>query len=168
MIEKEFYDTMFRICDGKVYRQSITKSKRWKRIDNLKPDSHGYIQVNLRKNGKKKKFKLHRIVYHLYHPEWDIYDTSKDNCVDHIDGIPLNNHIDNLRHVTKQENNFNNHKAKGYYFNKGTGKWMARIHINGKNKFLGYFENEEDARQAYVEAKLIHHVIQNRTTSSSS
>jgi hypothetical protein len=31
---------------------------------------------------------------------------------------------------------------------------MTRITIHNKVKFLGYFDNEEDARQAYVEAKL--------------
>jgi len=166
MIEGEVYDTMFRICDGKVYRL-YKRSNRWKRIDNLKPNGRGYITVTLTKNWKRKSFHLHRIVYHLYHPEWNIMNTSKDNHVDHIDGNPSNNHIENLRAVTQQENCFNDHKAKGYSFNKRAGKWIAQIKLNGKSKHLGYFENEEDARQAYVEAKLIHHVIPDRTTSSS-
>jgi len=168
MIEKEFYGTMFRICDeGKVYRQSITKIKKWKRIDNNKPNSKGYIQVTFKKNGKVKKFQLHRIVYHLYHPSWNIMNTSKNNSIDHIDGIPSNNHIDNLRVVTHQENHFNKTKAKGYYLHKPTGKWLAHIKLNGKLKYLGYFEHEEDARQAYVEAKLIYHVIQDRSSHKS-
>ena len=34
--------------------------------------------------------------------------------------------------------------------------------VKGKNKHLGYFDLEEDARQAYLEAKKIYHTIQIR------
>jgi len=163
MIEGEFYGTRFRLCDdGTVYRLH-KRTKRWNRIDNNEPNSDGYINVGLTKNRKEKRFLLHRILYHLHNPAWNIMNTSRDNCIDHIDGNPSNNHIDNLRVVTNQENNFNRTKAKGYYFNKASGKWKAQIKLNGKIKHIGYFENEEDARQAYVEAKLKLHIIKDRS-----
>ena len=32
--------------------------------------------------------------------------------------------------------------------------------LNGKPLHLGYFKTEEDAKQAYQDAKLIHHIIE--------
>ena len=82
-----------------------------------------------------------------------------DNQIDHIDRNPLNNNIENLRVVTNQENGWNQY-AKGYSFNKENGKYRAQIRVNGKNIYLGYFENEDDARTAYLNAKAIHHIIE--------
>ena len=46
-----------------------------------------------------------------------------------------------------------NRRAKGYSFRKARNKYAACIMRNGKSKFLGYFENAEDAKSAYLEAK---------------
>jgi hypothetical protein len=37
---------------------------------------------------------------------------------------------------------------KGVHFDKATKKWKARIKINGKLKYLGSFDNIEDAKTA--------------------
>lgn len=42
---------------------------------------------------------------------------------------------------------------KGVYFNKRDNKWMARIRINGKLKYIGLFKTELEAHQAYLKAK---------------
>lgn len=39
--------------------------------------------------------------------------------------------------------------AKGYSWSKNRNKWVAFIWLNGKNKHLGYFIDEIDARNAY-------------------
>ena len=41
----------------------------------------------------------------------------------------------------------------GVYFNKRDGKFVARLKINGKQKFLGYFTTPEEAFFAYKLAK---------------
>jgi len=58
--------------------------------------------------------------------------------------------------LTQQQNNCNRN-AKGYYWDKAKKKWRARIKINGKQKSLGYFKKEEDARQSYLKGKEIYH-----------
>jgi hypothetical protein len=61
--------------------------------------------------------------------------------------------------VTPQQNLFNNHKALGYCWHKQKNKWMAQIQLDGRHINLGYFVNEEDARNAYLDAKLKYHKI---------
>jgi hypothetical protein len=106
-----------------------------------------------------KKYRVHRIVYKLYNPEWDIEDGSKDNQIDHKNHNRMDNRIINLRNVTEQENCFNKKATKGYNWHKKTKKWRAQIHLNRKNIYLGLFEKEEDARNAYLDAKKIYHII---------
>jgi len=43
-------------------------------------------------------------------------------------------------------------KWKGVYWNKRDEKWMARIKINKRTKFLGYFKDEDSAALAYDQA----------------
>jgi len=44
-----------------------------------------------------KNYCVHRVIYYLHNQEWNIYDTTKNNAIDHIDGDKHNNSIDNLR-----------------------------------------------------------------------
>lgn len=77
---------------------------------------------------------------------------------DHKDGNGLNNRRSNLRHVTRRQNAQNLRNIKltsqfpGVCGYKRYGKWVARIRINEKRKFLGYFEKELDAAAAYKDA----------------
>lgn len=76
--------------------------------------------------------------------------------VDHINGIKYDNRIENLRVVSKSTNNHNilkkqstSSKYRGVCLEKKTGKFYACIYKNGKQHYLGYFENEEKAAEAY-------------------
>ena len=61
----------------------------------------------------------------------------------------------NLRIVTPQQNNLNISNVKGYSLE--NGKYRPSISVNYKTIHLGSYDNEEDARQAYLDAKKIHH-----------
>ena len=106
----------------------------------------------------KKQYALSRIVYKAHNKDWDITDSSKNNEVDHININSIDNRIENLRILTHQQNSFNTN-AKGYYWSEERNKWHTKIKINGKIKYLGLFEKEQDARQAYLKAKEIYHKI---------
>jgi len=102
----------------------------------------------------KKLYKAHRLTF--------LYMTGKfpENDTDHINGIRDDNRWINLRPCTKAENNQNKSPYKGssskylgVHWEKQRKKWRADIMINGKQKFLGRFETEEAAYQAYCEAK---------------
>ena len=124
-------------------------------------DVAGYKYIRIY-DGKNRNIKIHRIVFLIHNPSWDINDSSTDNSIDHINGNPLDNRIENLRCVTNQENQFNT-KAKGYSWDKSRNKWQALIKINYKTIHLGSFVNEEDARNAYLIAKAKFHVITPKT-----
>ncbi len=114
----------------------------------------GYYKVVLCKDGKMKTHYVHRLVAQAY------LENYSDNLqVDHINGDRLNNYISNLRMVTSQQNQWNKTKAKGFCWNKNAKKWQAQIKINNKIKYLGYFNTEAEARESYLKAKEIYHII---------
>lgn len=76
--------------------------------------------------------------------------------VDHIDGDPLNNTLENLRICRKQQNEFNQKVRadsstgyKGVSFLKSTGKYRAYINKNRIRYELGVFHTKEEAALAY-------------------
>lgn len=83
--------------------------------------------------------------------------------VDHKDGNGLNNHHDNLRIVTNQQNmqNMKNHvkgscQYKGVYQPKGTNRYEAGIKVNGRTIYLGSFSDPIAAAVAYDAAATIY------------
>lgn len=98
-------------------------------------------------NGKKKNIYMHRV----------IMKTPDHLHVDHIDHNPLNNQKSNLRNCTKHQNNMNSgyHGStsgfKGVSYLKN--RWIfARIKVNQKQIYLGYFKTTTEAAMAYDEA----------------
>ena len=87
----------------------------------------------------------------------DLTDTKI--IIDHIDHDKLNNNIENLRIVSNQQNQFNRKAPKGYYFNKQNQKYRAKIQLDNKSIHIGYYTTEEEAREAYLRAKEVYHVI---------
>lgn len=90
-----------------------------------------------------KKNTAHRVVFFLVHGYWAAQ-------VDHIDGVRKNNTPNNLREATANVNQHNK-VCKGY--TRRGNKYQAQIMVNGAARSLGYFQTEEDARIAYLNAK---------------
>jgi hypothetical protein len=151
---KEFFDYQ----DGELYWK---KSRR----NQIKiGDRAGVVG----KNGYRmisiydKKYYTHRLIFlyhHGYLPEF----------LDHIDCNPLNNDINNLREATKSQNGMSRKKIKyingkpttskykGVHWDKRAKKWMTRIRINKKAKFLGYYDSEIESALAYNQAAIKHY-----------
>jgi len=136
------------------WREYKTKPDDWYKIKitaHISPNYKSYLL-----NINKKQYRLSRIIYKAHNKDWDITDNSKNNHIDHININSIDNRIENLRVLTHQQNQFNRN-AKGYCWSKKNNKWQSQIKINGKQKYLGLFDKEEDAKQSYLKAKEIHH-----------
>jgi hypothetical protein len=66
----------------------------------IKLDTHGYQIVDLYKNGKGERKKVHRLVAQAFIP-----NPQKKKTVNHKDGNPENNCVGNLEWATQKENN---------------------------------------------------------------
>jgi hypothetical protein len=85
--------------------------------------------------------------------------------VDHRNNNSLDNRRANLRLATHAENCYNRPKIRtktssryiGVYFEKSTGKWTAKIRVNGKRLWLGRFNSELEAALAYDAAARKYH-----------
>lgn len=110
----------------------------------------GYPSVQLGRNNNKL---VHRLVATAFCENENGYD-----IVDHIDRHSTNNHYLNLRWTTQSNNNRNRKKNRGssrylgVSYNTSRRKWRATIMINGTTYFLGSFETELEARDAFRQA----------------
>ena len=100
-----------------------------------------------------KRLRAHRVAWAMHYGRWP------DREIDHINGAKNDNRIENLREATRSENSMNigarrNNRSgyKGVVWNKASKKWQAGASINGKNTYLGLFDNIEDAAAAYERA----------------
>ena len=158
LLEKKFKfvdDVLYSFCKKGKYSKT---EKKWYLVK-LSFNKSGYKVFSFKVKGKTKLFRFRRVVYYANNPQWDIYDSSMNNFIDHIDGIKTNNHISNLRNVTNQENQWNRTKAKGYCFDKVSGKYKAQIRLNRKQINIGCYDTPEEAHQAYLNKKAEIHII---------
>ena len=117
--------------------------------------SKKYGKVLKAKGGDKNQYMIVRIdrkVRYQHRVIWAIHYgvDPGDLIIDHVDGDGHNNKIENLRACSQLNNVWNTKTPKGYsYFR---GKYMASIRKDGRKIYLGVYDTEAEARQAYLEA----------------
>jgi hypothetical protein len=145
MTQQDFIDR-FDYRDGKLfYKKSKGCMKQGSEAGTVNPSGHLKTLI------KRKPYLLHRIIFMMHHGYLP-------KMLDHIDGNPANNRVENLRSATWSQNNLNRGKHKrntsgykGVTWVSTAGKYSTRIAIEGKRFFLGYFDNAKDAHKAYCE-----------------
>ena len=102
---------------------------------------------------KGKRIKAHVLSWFLHYGFWPILE------IDHINRIPTDNRVVNLRLATRQQNSANRklghgnlHQFKGMSYEKKRKKWLARIRVNGVLKNLGRYDDIIEAARAYDKA----------------
>jgi hypothetical protein len=134
----------FRLNNGVLERYLPTG--KWRKV-NISPDRSGYKRIRI----NNRQYLLHRILWVLRNNK----DIPNGMEIDHINGIKSNNSLDNLRIVSREENQQNRKchrrgKLLGTTYLKRKKSWQAQINIEGKTKYLGCFKTEQEAHQAYI------------------
>lgn len=108
--------------------------------------TNGYCEVGV--NGK--LHGTHRLIFMMFHGYMP-------KIIDHIDGNPSNNRIENLREATHAENMRNSQRPKnntsgfkGVYFDKRNSNWVAQCWKENKKNHLGSFKDIHDAANAVL------------------
>jgi hypothetical protein len=110
----------------------------------------GYRQIRV--NGR--MMLAHRLAW-LY-----VYGVNPSGEIDHIDGARENNRINNLRDVSRSENQQNRRAAQSNSKSgvigtakSPSGRYVAKIRVGGKKIHRGTFDTPSDAHAAYLSAK---------------
>ena len=147
---QEELQEVFEYIDEKLWRKSFVDTLGHRRprklVENRSNSCDGYCQV---------KFKGRMVRYHVVVFVLLKGDIPAGYVIDHIDGNTINNNISNLRLVTNRQNNQNraihrNGRLVGCFYDKQRRKWRAQIGVNGKRKYLGLFDTEQEAHEAYT------------------
>lgn len=99
--------------------------------------------------------------YYAHRLAWFYVKGTWPDQIDHINGIKSDNRIENLRDVTVQQNNQNKLKAQknsdskvlGVSWHKKAKKWQAHICVYKERKYLGLFDDVNEAHVAYLKEK---------------
>lgn len=102
----------------------------------------------------KKRYFSHNVIWEMLFGE-----IPEGMVIDHIDGNGLNNNPENLRLVTASVNQknrplYSNNKSgvPGVHFDKKSGRWYARVCINGKRETVYSGHSQEEAMKARMAA----------------
>jgi hypothetical protein len=128
--------------------------KAGQRAGSIHPKGYVIISVD------KRLTKAHRLAWLYVHGEMPPAE------LDHINRIPNDNRIANLRladrYINTQNTGLQKNNTSGYRgvtWHKSQQKWRARISIQGKMNELGYFHSKEDAAKRYEEVARVHHSV---------
>ena len=135
-----------------VFKWKVSTARRIKVGDVAgSPKRFGHLQIMV--DGR--FYKAHRLAWLYVHGRWPVEQ------IDHINGMPSDNRITNLREVTCAENQQNQrskpNKLLGVSWHTKSNKWQARILVHGVLKHLGVFVTPKEAHVAYVAAKHEYH-----------
>ncbi len=154
MIDTVYYNDEIR-CFRNGVVERLYYHKYWRIVENTGNNIKGYNLIKI----NEKTIRRHRLIAYCFLGLDDIVGRlDKTNVIDHIDGNKLNNCVSNLRITNSSGNGQNRPNTKGYTFHKRDKKYQAEIKINKKSIHLGYYETEEEARQAYLEGKRKYHL----------
>lgn len=119
--------------------------------------AHGYRLIRL----GRKSFRACRLAWFLVHGQWPAGE------IDHINGIRLDDRIENLRVVDRAGNSQNKRGAQannkscrllGVTWNKQHERWQAKITARKVRHHVGYFSTATEAHAAYMAEKARLHI----------
>ena len=138
------YEGIYEVSDQGRVRTKLGKTtytkrhgvRKWKQryLKNKNPKARE-VRVSLWKDGKEKTWLVHRLVALAFIPKVD-----GKECINHIDGNPKNNKIENLEWCNHTENN--NHA-----FDNGLNKSNQILLVDKKNNTPHFFRSLSKASE---------------------
>jgi len=116
--------------------QGVVRNRKGQVIKGFE-ESKGYLRLNVRGNGTRHEIKLHRLVWVLVYGRFP-------KQIDHINGNPKDNRIENLREVNQSENDMN--RVFSWKPNPSTG-------LPGVYKVKGVYQVKVQDKQLYFRDK---------------
>lgn len=150
-MEQQKIKEIFEYKEGKLYWK-INPSFNVKQGDEAGTTTYeGYRAIRI----NKKQYRVHRLIFCLFNG----FMPSK---VDHIDGNPSNNLIENLREADNCQNGYNRKLTRTNKLGiKGVheynGRYIAQVQVNKKKVYLGTFLDLELAELVAIEARNKYH-----------
>lgn len=143
-LTQEEANRLFEYRDGELYRK-LDRNNRFKAKSKaghfVKSTGYRVIEIS------NVPYPEHSIVYLMHHG-------FIPKMVDHINGCPTDNRIENLRQATATQNAWNAKRSisntsgvKGVSFRKDRNVWVARLRAQAVNIYLGYFKSKDDAEE---------------------
>ena len=148
-MDKELIAQTFEYVNGNLYWKTASKNKQHL-IGKLAGSIHktGYRHITwLGKVNKE-----HRLIFMLHHG----YMPKE---IDHINGNRADNRIENLREVTRSQNQFNKAPqantsgVRNVSWHKKAKAWIVRLTMKNKTVFCQYFKDFELAELVALEAR---------------
>ena len=129
---------LFEYTDGKLLNRVFRGPRALKGSEAGRLNSTtGYRDVAV--DGK--RYQISRLIWQMHNGE-----IPAGMQIDHINRDKLDNRIENLRCCTPQQNEWNKSHC-GVRFE--SGKWRARYSHDNKDKHIGMFDTEDEAKAAY-------------------
>ena len=146
-LTKDLLNEVFDYNGKTLYWKISTRGHRVGQEAGSITSGYYYVKFN------NKLYKAHRLIYLMVHGVLP-------DLIDHIDGNPLNNAIENLRPATKSQNGFNRKLnsnsstgVKGVGWDKQSGKYKARCWVQKKMHTIGFLDSIEEAADALKSAR---------------
>lgn len=146
----------YRPEDG-LFVRKVSLSNRVKVGDLIagSPNNMGYLRICV----DRRSYLSHRLAW------LHVFGVWPSDLIDHKNGIPADNRIDNLREATYSENQCNKSNSScfaesgllGVFKTNRPNRWYSLIKINGTYRYLGYFKDKQLAHEAYLAAKRTDH-----------
>lgn len=113
----------------------------------------GYVHIQY----NRKIYKAHQLVYLMFYGKFCA-------LLDHINGVLVDNRVENLRPATVQQNQKNavrrvdnSSGVKNVSWHKRIGKWGVQLCLNKKIRHFGYYADLELAELVAIEARTKFH-----------